>query len=100
MHWNKNNNIGFVFGANHIPEIKNFTNEHQEIPLLIPGIGAQANDLSDLIANFKSNNFLINSSRSIIYSSPKDCSEKEFIESIRDSALKLNSDINNYLSLK
>lgn len=95
LSWNKKNNIGFVFGANHCSEIGKFTNEHKEIPLLIPGIGAQNNELENLMDNLYSSNFLINSSRGIIYSSKKNCSEKEFTESVRDNAKQLNSGINN-----
>jgi len=94
LKWNKNKNIGFVFGANHIEELKNFTSIHPEIPLLIPGIGAQANDLKNLVENLSSDNFVINSSRSIIYSSKKDCSEKEFVNSVRTATIDLNSGIN------
>lgn len=100
LKWNQNNNIGFVFGANHTMELKNFTSLNPEIPLLIPGIGAQNNDLKNLIESINSSNFVINSSRNIIYSASKECSETEFIESVRKSAVKLNSEINNYLNLK
>ncbi len=92
--WSGNNNIGFVFGANHATELKAFTSMHSEIPLLIPGIGAQKNDLQNLVLSIHSKNFLINSSRSIIYSAPKGCNEKEFIDSVIESAMKLNSEIN------
>lgn len=98
--WNENNNIGFVFGANHTAELNNFTSLHPDIPLLIPGIGAQDNDLRNLMNNLNSDNFLINSSRSIIYSAQKDCSEKEFTDSVRASAVKLNSEINKHSSPK
>jgi orotidine-5'-phosphate decarboxylase len=100
LEWNKNKNIGFVFGANYINEINNFTSSNPDIPLLIPGIGAQENDLKYLMENLNSKNFVINSSRSIIYSAKKDCTENEFIDSIRNSSMKLNSEINKYLNLK
>ncbi|MBK8550234.1 MAG: orotidine-5'-phosphate decarboxylase [Ignavibacteria bacterium] len=76
LSWNKNNNIGFVFGANHTDELNKFTLSHPDIPLLIPGIGAQANDLKTLLKNLHTENFVINSSRNIIYSAPKGCTEK------------------------
>jgi orotidine-5'-phosphate decarboxylase len=96
LQWNKNKNIGFVFGANYTNELNKFTSAHPEIPLLIPGIGAQENDLKSLMDNLKSENFVINSSRGIIYSADKECTENEFIDSIRDSAEKLNSGINKF----
>lgn len=95
MKWNKDNNIGFVFGANHTQEIQKFIRTNPEIPLLIPGIGAQANDLENLMKSLGTNkNFVINSGRSIIYSSAKDCNENEFIEAVRTGAMKLNEEIN------
>ena len=87
-------NVGFVFGANHSDEIRNFTSEFPEVPMLIPGIGAQENDLNLLMKSLKSDLALINSSRAVIYSIPSDCSEKEFSESVRNSAIKLNHEIN------
>jgi len=99
LDWNKNNNIGFVFGANHISELNAFTSSHPEIPLLIPGIGAQANDLKTLLDNLHTKNFVINSSRNIIYSASKNCTEKEFTESVRESAIRLNAEINESVSL-
>lgn len=88
------NNIGFVFGAGHTDELNIFTKSHQDTPLLIPGIGAQSNDLEKLIKALHSKNFVINSSREIIYSAKKNCDEREFSESIRSSVSDLNKKIN------
>ena len=93
LNWNKNSNIGFVFGANHTSEINKFTASFPEVPLLIPGIGAQANDLKLLMENLHTTNFVINSSRNIIYSAGKDCTEKEFTDAVRNAAVKLNVSI-------
>ena len=93
LSWNNNNNVGFVFGANHTKEINDFTMAHPDVPLLIPGIGAQSNDLKNLMNSLNTNAFVINSSRGIIYSSKKDCNEKEFMEVVRNSALILNKEI-------
>jgi orotidine-5'-phosphate decarboxylase len=86
-------NIGFVFGANHIKEINDFTKKHLEIPLLIPGIGAQKNDLAGLLKSLKNKYFLINSSRNIIYSAKITCTENEFCESISQNATLLSHNI-------
>ncbi len=99
LEWNENGNIGFVFGANHVQELKSFTSSNPDIPLLIPGIGAQENDLKNLIENLSSRNFVINSSRSIIYPASKNCSAREFVDAVRSSAVKLNSDINKYTKI-
>lgn len=92
LKWSKQN-VGFVFGANHTDEIRKFTKLHPEIPLLIPGIGAQKNDTENLMKSLNTECFLINSSRGIIYSAPKDCSEKEFINAVRESTNNLNTEI-------
>ena len=93
LSWNRNKNIGFVFGANHISELNIFTSSHPDVPLLIPGIGAQANDLKTLLNNLHTKNFVINSSRNIIYSASKDCSEKEFAAAVREGTIRLNSEV-------
>lgn len=94
LEWNSNDNVGFVIGANHTDELDKFTSAHPEISLLIPGIGAQANDLSGLLDSLHTKNFVINSSRGIIYSASKNCSETEFADSVREAVIKLNSSIN------
>ncbi|HCN38618.1 MAG TPA: orotidine-5'-phosphate decarboxylase [Bacteroidetes bacterium] len=87
-------NIGFVFGANYPKEINKFTRKNKNVSLLIPGIGAQNNDLENLIKNIKNDCFVINSSRGIIYSSAKNSSLKEFDKSILNSVNILNTQIN------
>ncbi|HMS34233.1 MAG TPA: orotidine-5'-phosphate decarboxylase [Ignavibacteria bacterium] len=91
LSWNKNNNIGYVFGANHTSELNAFTSSHPDVPLLIPGIGAQSNDLKSLLQNLHTKNFVINSSRGIIYSAPLNCSEVQFSEAVKNSVNELNS---------
>lgn len=96
--WSDYKNLGYVFGANHTEEIRKFAGSYPEVPLLIPGIGAQANDLKRLMNSLGSNNnFIINSSRNIIYSFEKNCSEKEFVDSVRNSAKKLKEEINSMI---
>lgn len=88
--WNKEKNCGIVFGATQLEEIANNMDRLNNIPLLIPGIGAQGGDLQSLIKLLKQNNyrnFLINSSRGIIY---KDSTEL-FGEAAREELLKLNN---------
>jgi orotidine-5'-phosphate decarboxylase len=95
LEWSKDNNTGFVFGANHTQEIKKFTSENPGVSLLIPGIGAQSNDLNELMKCLNSpESYVINSSRGIIYPAKKDCTEKEFADAVRASAVKLNNEIN------
>jgi orotidine-5'-phosphate decarboxylase len=72
MDWDKNRNIGLVVGAtspNELKEIRTLIGE--EMPILIPGVGAQGGDLEGAIeggSNSKGNMAIINISRGIIYS--------------------------------
>ncbi len=93
LEWEHTGKTGFVFGANYVDELRAFTSAHPDVPLLIPGIGAQGNELGPLVGNLKSNRYLINSSRSIIYSAKHDCSEFEFTDAVSGSVKSLNSEI-------
>ena len=70
--WNENTNCGLVFGATKIEELVNDIELIGDLPILLPGIGAQGGSLEDVIGIFKKNKlkyFLINASRGIIYKS-------------------------------
>lgn len=95
--WN-DHKIGFVVGANYDRELKFITKTHMDIPILIPGVGAQKNSLERTISALQHNLFLINQSRSIIYSAPKAQNEEEFMKIIRENAEKARDEINKLLS--
>jgi orotidine-5'-phosphate decarboxylase len=87
--WNESNNCGAVFGATQIKELSENIEYIRKIVLLIPGIGAQGGSLEEVVGTFvneKIDNFLINSSRGIIY---KDNSA-DFGEAAKVEILKLN----------
>ncbi len=70
--WNGNNNCGLVVGATFPQEIKNIRTRVPDLPLLIPGLGAQGGnfDLSIKYAlNQNKTGAIFNFSRSIIYAS-------------------------------
>ncbi|MFA5404183.1 MAG: orotidine-5'-phosphate decarboxylase [Ignavibacteria bacterium] len=90
IEWDKKKQIGFVIGANHTELIKKITTKYPNIPLLIPGIGAQGNDLNVLLKSIKNNNYLINASRSIIYDSADFKSIREFENIVRMKAEDLS----------
>ncbi|CAN5628223.1 orotidine-5'-phosphate decarboxylase [soil metagenome] len=94
LKWNKNDNIGFVIGANHHKEIEMVTKKYKDFPLLIPGIGAQSHDLKKLLKSIRHKNYLINASRSIIYAAPKNCTLEEFKATVSARAAELSSSIN------
>jgi orotidine-5'-phosphate decarboxylase len=86
IEWDVNKQIGFVVGANHTELIKKLTTKYPKISLLIPGIGAQGNDLNTLLKNIKNEYFLINASRSIIYDKEESKDIFEFEEKVRSKA--------------
>ena len=74
--WNKHNNLGIVFGATNLDELKENIQSFGNLFILLPGVGAQGGDLEGIVKTFKNNsnnNYLINVSRALIYA---DGSEK------------------------
>ena len=95
--WNSAKNCGIVFGATNLSELKDNMENIRELPLLIPGVGAQGGNLSEtvkiLIANNKSS-FLINVSRGIIYKS----FGEDFADAARNELATLNITISDIIS--
>ncbi|MDD4278925.1 MAG: orotidine-5'-phosphate decarboxylase [Candidatus Sumerlaeales bacterium] len=68
--WNKNNNVGLVVGATRPQYINKVREVAPNLPLLIPGIGAQGGNLDELMdaLDAKNNhNYIINVSRAIMF---------------------------------
>jgi len=89
-YWNKEQNLGLVVGATHPEQLAEIRKVAGDMPILIPGVGAQGGDLekSALLGtdNFK-HPALINVSRSVLYASQ----EANFAEAARAEVEKLNS---------
>jgi len=94
--WNKNKNLGAVVGATYPEEIKKIRKIlGEEIPFLIPGVGAQGGDIKKTVnfgANKNGKMAIINSSRGIIYAG----SDEKFYERSREKAESLRDEINKY----
>jgi len=93
--WNTNNNIGLVVGATYPEELRQIRQQHPDIPLLIPGIGAQGGELEKAIRFGVDDNgekAIINSSRQIIYASQGE----DFAQAARKAAISLHDEINSY----
>lgn len=87
--WNKNGNCGIVVGATYPQELKKIRKIVGDIPILVPGIGAQGGDLKTTIENgldSRGQGLIISSSRGII-----------FAPNPKDAALKLHQDILRFL---
>ncbi|MBN1833982.1 MAG: orotidine-5'-phosphate decarboxylase [Deltaproteobacteria bacterium] len=93
--WNISNNILLVVGATFPEELKAIRSIVGEMPLLVPGIGAQGGDVERTVTNGKTQNgtgMIINSSRGIIYASQGD----DFGEAARNAAKMLRDEINRW----
>jgi orotidine-5'-phosphate decarboxylase len=84
LSWNTKENLGIVFGATQITELEENISSFDKLPVLLPGVGAQGGSLEEVVKLFsvyKKNNFIINSSRGIIYKSKNsDFAEQAHIE--------------------
>lgn len=90
--WNTNNNCGFVFGATNFHELESEINSFENLPVLLPGIGAQGGSLEEVVKIFKLNNhenYLINLSRALIYRSNSD----NFDLKTREELIEINRKI-------
>ena len=95
--WNKHGNIGLVVGATYPEELKLIRQSYPDMPLLIPGIGAQGGDLQLTVrygADARGEKTIINVSRGIIYASKG----KDFAQEARKAAQELRGQINACLS--
>jgi len=95
--WNACGNIGLVVGATYPEELRLIRESHPDMPLLIPGIGAQGGDLALAVrygVDAQGERAIISSSRQVIYASR----EKDFAQAARRVALSLRDQINRHIS--
>jgi orotidine-5'-phosphate decarboxylase len=94
--WNKYGNLGLVVGATYPGELKQIRQRYPDMPLLIPGVGAQGGELAQVVdfgvdaARLRT---IINSSRQVLYASRG----KDFAAAAGRAALDLRDKINGYL---
>lgn len=91
--WNVKKNCGLVIGATRPKELRHVRTLVPDMPLLIPGVGAQGGDLHAAVrygCNRNRELAVITASRSIIYASKSD----DFAEAARTAALNLREEIN------
>jgi orotidine-5'-phosphate decarboxylase len=94
--WNKYGNLGLVVGATYPGELKLIRQRYPEMPLLIPGVGAQGGELSQVVSygvDAVRCRTIINSSRQIIYASKG----KDFSAAAGRAAKELRDKINDNL---
>ncbi len=90
--WNYNGNCGLVMGATYPKQLAGIRDIAGDLPLLIPGIGAQGGDLQPTVINGLNSvreGIIINASRSILYASSGD----DFASAAAAEAAKLADEI-------
>lgn len=91
-HWNLQNNCGLVAGATFINELATIRQICDELPLLIPGVGAQGGDIESVVpgaVNSRGDGMIISSTRAITNAS----TNSDYADAAHLAALKLNAQI-------
>ncbi|MDE4100274.1 MULTISPECIES: orotidine-5'-phosphate decarboxylase [Roseobacteraceae] len=88
--WNRLGNVGLVVGATMPEEALAVREIVGQMPLLIPGVGAQGGSLDRIIAAAAGGGILINSARAINYAG----SGENFAQRARGAAMTLRNEIN------
>ena len=94
--WNQKGNIGLVMGATYPQQLETVLRACNDMPLLIPGVGAQGGDLETAIrlgTDQEGRRAIINSARGIIYAS----GGPDFAQAARREATGLRDSINRIL---
>ncbi|WJW68289.1 orotidine-5'-phosphate decarboxylase [Candidatus Chlorohelix allophototropha] len=90
--WNSNRNVGLVAGATYPAELAQIRAVAPDVPLLVPGVGAQGGDLEAVLKYGRDSQgygLVINSSRGIIYAGK----DENFAEAAGVAARKLAEEI-------
>lgn len=90
--WNARDNVGLVVGATYPDQLRAIRALAGDMPILVPGVGAQHGDLAAAVqAGLDSSGFglLINASRAVCYASDG----PDFAEAARKVALRLTDEI-------
>jgi orotidine-5'-phosphate decarboxylase len=94
---NKNGQCALVVGATFPEELAQVRSIIGDMPLLVPGIGAQGGDIAATVNAGRTANgtgMMINSSRAILYAQPQ--GEEDFAAAARRVAIETRDAINQY----
>ena len=92
VEWNQHNNLGIVVGATYPEQLNRARRLVGDMPILVPGVGAQAGDLEAAVAagvDSSGYGLLVNASRSISYASDG----RDFVEAAHRAAKELRDQI-------
>ena len=93
--WNANGNVLLVVGATYPQELQQIRAIVGDMPILVPGVGAQGGDVAAVVANgatARRTGLIISSSRAVLYAG----SGEDYAAAARSAALKLRDEINLY----
>lgn len=98
LKWSEEGEIGLVVGATHPENMMRIREIIGDMPVLVPGVGAQGGDVESVIKECGgvSGSTIVNSSRAILYASDG----HDFSNAARESLLALRNEINSYRDLK
>lgn len=97
LEWNTRGNLGLVVGATYPEQLRRVRELCPQMPLLIPGIGAQGGDLEAVVklgTDANGEKAIITCSRQVLYASKG----ADFALAARAEALSLRDRINRYLA--
>ena len=95
--WNDNGNVGLVVGATYPDELERVREIAPDVPILIPGVGAQEGALERSVAagvDERGRNAIINASRGVIYAGDDPAT---YPDAARSAARHLRDTINRVL---
>lgn len=98
--WNTTGQCGLVVGATFPGELAAVRNIVGDMPLLVPGIGAQGGDIQSTVnagKTAKGIGMMINSSRAILYAKADESAGEDFARAARRVALETRDTINCFL---
>ena len=92
VEWNRADNVALVAGATYPEELGAIRSLVGNMPLLVPGIGAQGGDLEAVIrlgADSNGQGLIINASRSVLFAAPSSATLAETRKAVRQAAAAL-----------
>jgi len=93
--WNEHGNCALVVGATYPRELSEVRAIVGDLPLLVPGVGAQGGDVAAVLGNGKNRDgtgLIVSSSRAILYAG----NDGDFAAAARVAAQTLRDEINRY----
>ncbi|MFC5472689.1 orotidine-5'-phosphate decarboxylase [Paraherbaspirillum soli] len=97
--WNTNGQCGLVVGATFPQELAQVRSIVGDMPLLVPGVGAQGGDVQATVLAGRTANgsgMMINSSRAILYAKPDQAAAEDFAQAAQRVALETRDAINRF----